>query len=227
MVTNPGDTSSVNSLPVLRTDAPSFVITSSTPIRNKKPDDEQEDQCSGDAEFSPNSSSTPLKRGKLTSNSFTSSHTGNIDHRTRTPDPQDGAGLSPRITSSLAIPSIIGRSKGMSEGNHSGRDIESVCTAQSDLRSEKVDADACWWSHPKVKENWRVFVAAFGLLITGSTLIVLGIVGAALPELGLQSYVFFIGGLLCFIPGVYHVVFVYCAVKGRSGYDFYQLPLFH
>ncbi|RWS15480.1 transmembrane protein 134-like protein, partial [Dinothrombium tinctorium] len=57
-------------------------------------------------------------------------------------------------------------------------------------------------------------------------LIVIGIIATVIPEVGFQSYVFYVAGLICFIPGAYHVVFVCCAVKGRKGYDFHQLPLF-
>ena len=86
---------------------------------------------------------------------------------------------------------------------------------------------ACWWAHRSVREIWRVFVAALGLLVMGTALIVMGIAVCLLPEIEFQSYVFFIAGFFCFIPGAYYVVYVYCAVKGRKGYDFYQLPLFN
>jgi uncharacterized membrane protein len=108
-----------------------------------------------------------------------------------------------------------------------GKDGESICTAHSDFnRSAHDTRHLCWWSHPKVRENWRVFFAAFGLLIVGTALIVMGIVVTVIPEIGFQSYVFFVAGAICFIPGAYHVVYVYNAVKGKKGYDFYQLPLF-
>ncbi|KAI1293693.1 putative transmembrane protein [Halotydeus destructor] len=84
----------------------------------------------------------------------------------------------------------------------------------------------CWWSHPKVKENWKVFTAAFGLLVFGTALIIMGVVVTVLPDIDFHSYVFFIAGAICFIPGAYHVVYVYFAVRGRKGYDFYQLPMF-
>ncbi|KAH7955441.1 hypothetical protein HPB52_000885 [Rhipicephalus sanguineus] len=65
---------------------------------------------------------------------------------------------------------------------------------QCDPNFQKYDARDGWWTHPKVRENWRVMLAAFGLLLTGLA---------------------------------YHVVYVYCAVKGCRGYDFYNLPLFN
>jgi Transmembrane proteins 230/134 len=56
---------------------------------------------------------------------------------------------------------------------------------------------------------------------------VTGFLAALLPIEGLQSAVFFIAGAICFIPGAYHVVYIYLAVKGWQGFDFYHLPLFN
>lgn len=135
-----------------------------------------------------------------------------------------GAGLSARIgVGSLSLPQVFGRSKIMSQIPSKEGGGDSTCSDY--VRTS--DEVSCWWSHPKIRENWRVFVAAFGLLILGTALIVMGIAVCVLPEIGFQSYVFFIAGFFCFIPGAYHVVYVYCAVKGRKGYDFYQLPLFN
>lgn len=60
-----------------------------------------------------------------------------------------------------------------------------------------------------------------------SALLVTGFLAALLPIEGLQSAVFFIAGAICFIPGAYHVVYIYLAVKGWQGFDFYHLPLFN
>jgi len=60
-----------------------------------------------------------------------------------------------------------------------------------------------------------------------SGLLVTGIVVICLPMRGIQAFVFFIAGFICFIPGSYHVVYIYWAVKGKRGYDFYHLPLFN
>lgn len=99
---------------------------------------------------------------------------------------------------------------------------------QSDVYGkDKYDSRSSWWKHPKVKENWKVMLAAFGLLFIGLGLLITGVVVQVLPDMGVQSFVFFIAGAICFIPGAYHVVYVYCAVKGKKGYDFYNLPLFN
>lgn len=134
------------------------------------------------------------------------------------------AGLSPRYgTGSLSMPQGFSRPKLLTEIPSKEGGGDSTCSEYVRVNDDMT----CWWAHPKIRENWRVFVAAFGLLILGTALIAMGIVVCVLPEMGLQSYVFFIAGFFCFIPGAYHVVYVYCAAKGRKGYDFYQLPLFN
>lgn len=70
-------------------------------------------------------------------------------------------------------------------------------------------------------------LAALGLLVLGLGLLVTGIVVQVLPQIGVQGLVFFIAGAICLIPGAYHLVYAYCAVKGKRGYDFYNLPLFN
>lgn len=54
-----------------------------------------------------------------------------------------------------------------------------------------------------------------------------GMVIMILPINGLQGVVFFIAGVICFIPGAYHVIYIYLAVKGKRGFDFNFLPLFN
>lgn len=93
--------------------------------------------------------------------------------------------------------------------------------------TDKYDTSNSWWTHPKVKENWKIVLAAFVLLIIGLGLLVTGTVIEIIPNTGIKGFVFLIAGFICFIPGAYHVVYIYCAVKGRRGYDFYNLPLFN
>ncbi|XP_062950286.1 transmembrane protein 134 isoform X6 [Cynocephalus volans] len=47
-----------------------------------------------------------------------------------------------------------------------------------------------------------------------------------MPVAGVSSAVFFVPGFLLLVPGVYHVIFIYCAVKGRRGFHFFYLPYF-
>ncbi|XP_061382439.1 transmembrane protein 134 isoform X1 [Danaus plexippus] len=82
------------------------------------------------------------------------------------------------------------------------------------------------WNHPKVRENWKTVCAAVILLVVGVGLLGMGTFAVAEPENGLQGAVFFVAGMICFVPGAYHVVYIWLAARGQRGYDFYHLPLF-
>lgn len=85
-----------------------------------------------------------------------------------------------------------------------------------------------WWKHPKIRENWKMVLAAFLLVLIGSGLFVTGIVAYIEPSLaGIQGFVFFIAGIICVLPGAYHLGYIYLAVKGKRGFDFHHLPLFN
>nr|XP_045015300.1 transmembrane protein 134 isoform X4 [Jaculus jaculus] len=68
-----------------------------------------------------------------------------------------------------------------------------------------------WTKHPLIQKNRRVVLASFLLLLLG---------------LGVSSAIFFVPGFLLLVPGVYHVIFIYCAVKGHRGFQFFYLPYF-
>ncbi|XP_036272581.1 transmembrane protein 134 isoform X6 [Pipistrellus kuhlii] len=73
--------------------------------------------------------------------------------------------------------------------------------------------NACcsWTQHPLIQKNRRVVLASFLLLLLG---------------LGVSSAIFFVPGFLLLVPGVYHVIFICCAVRGRRGFQFFHLPYF-
>ncbi|TRY85361.1 hypothetical protein DNTS_031303 [Danionella cerebrum] len=107
----------------------------------------------------------------------------------------------------------------------------SYCSSQwsfSTLSSvTQLSAHCCGWtSHPLVKKNRRVVLASFLLSITGVALIFTGIVIQLNPHAGVSSAIFFVPGFLLFIPGVYHVIYISCAVRGRRGFKFFYLPYF-
>lgn len=89
-----------------------------------------------------------------------------------------------------------------------------------------ADVSQSCFRHPKVRENWRMVLAAATLLVVGVGLLVTGALAFAEPESGLQGAVFILAGFICFVPGAYHVVYIYLAAKGRRGYHFHNLPLF-
>ncbi|XP_027264532.1 transmembrane protein 134 isoform X6 [Cricetulus griseus] len=68
-----------------------------------------------------------------------------------------------------------------------------------------------WTQHPLIQKNRRVVLASFLLLLLG---------------LGVSSAIFFVPGFLLLVPGVYHVIFICCAVKGHRGFQFFYLPYF-
>ncbi|XP_040579738.1 transmembrane protein 134 [Lepeophtheirus salmonis] len=85
-----------------------------------------------------------------------------------------------------------------------------------------------WWNHPKIRDNWKIVLASFCLLIVGLGLIIVGVITYFLPELnGYQGVIFLMAGVICFTPGAYHIVYVYLAAKGKRGFEFRHLPLFN
>ncbi|XP_026159349.1 transmembrane protein 134 isoform X2 [Mastacembelus armatus] len=107
----------------------------------------------------------------------------------------------------------------------------SYCSSQwsfSTLSSvTQLSAHCCGWvSHPLVKKNRKVVLASFLLLITGVALIFTGVVIQLNPNADVSSAIFFVPGFLLFIPGVYHVIYISCAVRGRRGFKLFYLPYF-
>lgn len=107
------------------------------------------------------------------------------------------------------------------------RDSDSLLQDGGSCYSTKFDTSQSCWHHPKVRENWKMVLAATMLLIIGIGLLTTAMVVTFSPDTGLQGFVFFVAGFICFIPGAYHVVYIYLAVKGKRGFDFYHLPLFN
>ncbi|XP_033747328.1 transmembrane protein 134-like [Pecten maximus] len=83
-----------------------------------------------------------------------------------------------------------------------------------------------WWRHPKIRDNCKVVAGSIALTVIGLALVVTGVAITISEQRGWHSLVFFIGGFLCLIPGVYHVVYIYLAVTQRAGYNLYNLPVF-
>ncbi|XP_012308343.1 transmembrane protein 134 isoform X2 [Aotus nancymaae] len=83
-----------------------------------------------------------------------------------------------------------------------------------------------WTQHPLIQKNRRVVLASFLLLLLGLVLILVGVGLEATPSPGVSSAIFFVPGFLLLVPGVYHVIFIYCAVRGHRGFQFFYLPYF-
>ncbi|KAI9564525.1 hypothetical protein GHT06_008264 [Daphnia sinensis] len=124
-------------------------------------------------------------------------------------------------------PVLLSIRTGIMQDDTASKDSDSLIHESYQYSPSYFDPDRIWWKHPRVKENWKVVATAFALVIIGLGLLVTGITVLILPSGGVQGLVFLIIGVICFIPGAYHIVYIYLAVKGRKGYNFYHLPLFN
>uniref|UniRef100_A0A1A9Z2U1 Transmembrane protein 134 n=1 Tax=Glossina pallidipes TaxID=7398 RepID=A0A1A9Z2U1_GLOPL len=95
------------------------------------------------------------------------------------------------------------------------RDSDSLIQEYGNISTDEVSTYC--WRHPKVRENWRTVLAAVTLLLVGTGLFVMGTFAVADPANTSQGVVFFVAGLICFIPGAYHVVYIWLAAKGYRG----------
>ncbi|XP_013006281.1 transmembrane protein 134 isoform X4 [Cavia porcellus] len=97
----------------------------------------------------------------------------------------------------------------------------------SSTTQRSYNACCSWTQHPLIQKNCRVVLASFLLLLLGLVLILVGVGLEVAPSpAGVSSAIFFVPGFLLLIPGVYHVIFIYCAVKGHRGFQFFYLPYF-
>jgi len=106
------------------------------------------------------------------------------------------------------------------------QDSTSLLPTNPGYYSGQEPSSAWWWSHPKIRQNWKVVSGAAVLVVLGAALVLTGIVSYSHPHLaGVQGFIFILAGLICLLPGAYHLIYVYLAVKGKRGFDFHHLPL--
>ncbi|KAK9874157.1 hypothetical protein WA026_002513 [Henosepilachna vigintioctopunctata] len=137
---------------------------------------------------------------------------------------------SPVSSSSIASQSDLNgvrvdNGRGYKLTTDTSRDSDSLIQDYYESSSREYWDSSCF-NHPKVRENWRMVLAAATLLIIGIGLLATAIATFISPSSSLQGAVFLLAGLICFIPGAYHVVYIYLAAKGKRGYHFHNLPLF-
>ncbi|XP_075401396.1 transmembrane protein 134 [Tenrec ecaudatus] len=96
----------------------------------------------------------------------------------------------------------------------------------STTTQRSYNACCSWIQHPLIQKNRRIVLASFLLLLLGLVLILVGVGLEVSPSAGVSSAIFFVPGFLLLVPGVYHVTFIYCAVKGHRGFHFFYLPYF-
>lgn len=109
--------------------------------------------------------------------------------------------------------------------NDASRDSDSLIQDYYDSRDQDHIHTSCF-RHPKVRENWRMVLAAATLFVVGIGLLTVGTLALAEPQGRLQGVVFLLAGFICFVPGAYHIVYIYFAATGKRGYHFHNLPLF-
>ncbi|XP_050408435.1 transmembrane protein 134 isoform X1 [Patella vulgata] len=111
-------------------------------------------------------------------------------------------------------------------GATSSHSLATTWSSETIVSTKSFGSYDSWLRHPKVRENWRLVVGSIALTIIGIALIISGVGILASSNRGIHCLVFFVIGLICFIPGVYHLVIICFAVQGRPGYSFYNLPTF-
>ncbi|TKR59657.1 hypothetical protein L596_029296 [Steinernema carpocapsae] len=79
-----------------------------------------------------------------------------------------------------------------------------------------------------LRANIRVVIGSILLTLLGISLLAFGVFVMVIPHnTGFNGWIFLIVGLLFFIPGFYHVVYISCTLCGRPGYSFDSLPTFN
>ncbi|KAM3913191.1 transmembrane protein 134 [Leptodactylus fuscus] len=104
----------------------------------------------------------------------------------------------------------------------------SQCSFSTISNTTQLSTQECfsWTRHPLVQKNKKVVLSSFLLLLLGLVFVCVGVGLQVSPSPAVSSAIFFVPGLLLLIPGVYHVIFIYCAVRGRHGFQFFYLPYF-
>eukprot|EP00026_Physarum_polycephalum_P015199 Phypoly_transcript_15827.p1 GENE.Phypoly_transcript_15827~~Phypoly_transcript_15827.p1 ORF type:complete len:192 (+),score=26.95 Phypoly_transcript_15827:207-782(+) len=85
-----------------------------------------------------------------------------------------------------------------------------------------------WLKHalqdPSVKKRRRTILVAFALLIAGTVLLLVGIIGGLKRDLPHSYISFFVIGIICFLPGIYYVYVVVKALRKVPGFTLEEVP---
>ncbi|XP_076971652.1 transmembrane protein 134 isoform X1 [Tamandua tetradactyla] len=139
---------------------------------------------------------------------------------------QSRMGVSAPGALSLAPPPLRGHLSSRDPGRTSVRSSQWSFSTISNTTQRSYNACCSWTQHPLIQKNRRVVLASFLLLLLGLVLILVGVGLEVAPSPGVSSAIFFVPGFLVLVPGAYHVIFIYCAVKGHRGFQFFYLPYF-
>ncbi|EPY87524.1 transmembrane protein 134 isoform a [Camelus ferus] len=110
----------------------------------------------------------------------------------------------------------------------------------SSSTQRSYNACCSWTQHPLIQKNRRVVLASFLLLLLGLVLILIAVGLEVAPSPGVPSCatrtwktmkmepstIFFVPGFPLLVPGVYHAIFIYGAMKGHRGFQFFYSPYF-
>ncbi|XP_013849483.1 transmembrane protein 134 isoform X6 [Sus scrofa] len=144
--------------------------------------------------------------------------------------PEPDGGVSTRNTQPMSqrvpLPPHWAHSSCRDSGRTSIRSSQWSFSTISSSTQRSYNACCSWTQHPLIQKNRRVVLASFLLLLLGLVLILTGVGLEVAPSPGVSSAIFFVPGFLLLVPGVYHVIFIYCAVKGHRGFQFFYLPYF-
>ncbi|XP_030848276.1 transmembrane protein 134-like [Strongylocentrotus purpuratus] len=93
--------------------------------------------------------------------------------------------------------------------------------------NSNADKPGTWWFlKAELKEYRNSLLVSFILLLTGSALLLIGIV----LEIGVKDHaagtVCIVAGVLMFIPGLYYTGYAFFATKGYQGFDLSNLKYF-
>ncbi|KAI6178806.1 hypothetical protein M3Y98_00541400 [Aphelenchoides besseyi] len=81
--------------------------------------------------------------------------------------------------------------------------------------------------NPYLRANLRVVIGSILLTLFGAVFISFGLFVTLIPnELDVHGWIFLVVGVLFFIPGAYHLMFIICTLSGRKGWSFDNLPTF-
>ncbi|XP_065890524.1 transmembrane protein 134-like [Dysidea avara] len=106
---------------------------------------------------------------------------------------------------------------------------DSFIPDQWNIQSRLNQRRAKWWFlEPEVKENYRVVITAWVIVLLGLGCLVTGIVLEIINHHveAIRGIIFFIVAIILLVPGLYAVVHIYLAAKRVGRITFSTIPFF-
>lgn len=106
-------------------------------------------------------------------------------------------------------------------------DYSSCYGSPGAARAAAEEYNGCLCRNAHLRANIRVIVGSVLLTIFGIALFAFGFFVMVIPnEIDIHGWIFCLVGVLFFIPGFYHLVYITCTLLERPGYSFDNLPTF-